>query len=106
MKHVQVPSTLGHGEWMCLACKATNRELAALGELEECKVSLLFFECRVCDYDSDEANNLIRVATPQEREAVNRAICPLCAGDSGHSNVLTIRPATEKEIEAWQKRSR
>lgn len=36
MKHIWVKSTLGHGETMCQRCFGTNRELAALGELEYC----------------------------------------------------------------------
>lgn len=35
MKHDWQPSTLGHGETMCAACKITNREAAVLGE-DEC----------------------------------------------------------------------
>lgn len=35
-KHEWTPSTLGHGTQMCLHCKATDAELAALGELDRC----------------------------------------------------------------------
>lgn len=31
--HDWIKSSLGHGETMCLACGITNREAAALGEL-------------------------------------------------------------------------
>lgn len=34
--HDWVPSTLGHGETMCLRCYMTNREAAALHMLDEC----------------------------------------------------------------------
>lgn len=34
--HKWVQSTLGHGETMCVDCYGTNRELAALGELDNC----------------------------------------------------------------------
>lgn len=34
--HIWVPSTLGHGETMCTVCAGTNRELAAMGQLERC----------------------------------------------------------------------
>ena len=36
MEHDWQPSTLGHGETMCRRCFGTNRELAALGELDHC----------------------------------------------------------------------
>lgn len=36
MEHDWTPSTLGHGETMCRRCYGTNRELAALGELDHC----------------------------------------------------------------------
>ena len=36
MQHDWVPSTLGHGEQMCARCYITNREAAALGQLNEC----------------------------------------------------------------------
>ena len=36
MQHDFVKSTLGHGETMCRHCKGTNRELAALGEMDHC----------------------------------------------------------------------
>lgn len=38
-KHDWVKSKLGHGEAMCSRCFTTNREAAALGELENCKVA-------------------------------------------------------------------
>lgn len=34
--HQWVASTLGHGEQMCARCGGTNRELAALGEMDHC----------------------------------------------------------------------
>jgi hypothetical protein len=36
MQHDWVHSTLGHGDTMCSRCKITNREAAALGEMNEC----------------------------------------------------------------------
>ncbi len=36
MEHDWIPSTLGHGETMCRNCFGTNRELAVLGQLNEC----------------------------------------------------------------------
>lgn len=35
-QHDWVKSTLGHGEQMCRRCFGTNRELAAIGQLESC----------------------------------------------------------------------
>ncbi len=35
-EHIWVRSTLGHGDQMCSRCKITNREAAALGELNVC----------------------------------------------------------------------
>lgn len=104
MKHVQVPSNLGHGDWMCLACKATNRELAVLGELEECSCLLFSFKCNVCDFDTAEAGHqLVIGGPPKERAALmENLICPLCAGDSGHRNAMKVTEATEKEVEAWR----
>lgn len=37
-QHDWVKSTLGHGEQMCSRCKITNREAAALGQLNDCDV--------------------------------------------------------------------
>lgn len=36
MAHNWIKSTLGHGETMCSRCHITNREAAALGQLNEC----------------------------------------------------------------------
>ncbi len=36
--HKWVRSTLGHGETMCEHCKATNRELAVIGDLNHCEL--------------------------------------------------------------------
>ena len=44
--HKMVPSTLGHGETMCVYCKGTNRELAVLGEEDNCIAAPR--TCRVC----------------------------------------------------------
>lgn len=35
--HDWTPSTLGHGETMCKRCFITNREAAALGQLNRCE---------------------------------------------------------------------
>lgn len=35
--HSFTPSNLGHGETMCQYCFGTNRELAALGQLDHCE---------------------------------------------------------------------
>lgn len=35
--HNWVQSTLGHGETMCLHCKATNREIAVIGDPNHCE---------------------------------------------------------------------
>ena len=34
--HEWVPSPYGHGEWACLHCKATNREIAVFGDPNHC----------------------------------------------------------------------
>jgi len=36
LPHSWVPSTLGHGEVMCKYCHMTNREAAALHQLDDC----------------------------------------------------------------------
>lgn len=56
---------------------------------------LHWFECPICGYDSAEAGMLTDGRT--------NAICPLCAGDCGHDNKLSTRPATDTEMEAWHK---
>jgi hypothetical protein len=49
---------------------------------------MYFFECRECQYDSDEAK---RLATEP------KGLCPICAGDTGRDVELHFRPATEEE---------
>lgn len=34
--HHWVPSPYGHGEWACTFCKATNREIAVIGDPNHC----------------------------------------------------------------------
>ena len=34
--HNWVPSRLGHGEWQCSYCLATNREIAVIGDPNHC----------------------------------------------------------------------
>lgn len=34
--HDWVPSPYGHGEWACTYCKATNREIAIIGDPNHC----------------------------------------------------------------------
>jgi hypothetical protein len=34
--HKWVPSPYGHGEWACVYCKATNREIAVIGDPNHC----------------------------------------------------------------------
>ena len=34
--HEWVPSRLGHGEWQCRYCLATNREIAVIGDPNHC----------------------------------------------------------------------
>lgn len=52
-------------------------------------VKWFYFECRICGYDSDEANELSRD---------HDGLCPLCLADCGHEHKMTYRPATEEEI--------
>lgn len=39
--HKWVPSPYGHGEWVCVYCKATNREIAAIGDPNHCADAML-----------------------------------------------------------------
>ena len=48
-----------------------------------------YFECRICEFDSDEAKKLSNV---------DHGICPICAGDCGHENELVFRKATNEEV--------
>ena len=34
--HIWTPSPLGHGEWLCVYCYATNREIAVIGDPNHC----------------------------------------------------------------------
>jgi len=34
--HEWIKSQLGHGEWQCIHCYATNREIAVIGEPNHC----------------------------------------------------------------------
>lgn len=34
--HHWQPSPYGHGEWACAYCKATNREIAVIGDPNHC----------------------------------------------------------------------
>jgi hypothetical protein len=52
-----------------------------------------YFRCRVCGYDSDEAQGLSREGY---------GICPICAEDCGHVNSLSFRLATEEEVEKFE----
>ncbi len=38
--HHWVPSPYGHGEWACTHCKATNREIAVIGDPNHCPDAL------------------------------------------------------------------
>lgn len=53
-------------------------------------MTMYFFECKECGYDSKEAKKLAR------RTGI---ICPLCAGDTGKDVDLHFRKATTEEIE-------
>lgn len=46
------------------------------------QTGFLYFECQECGFDSVQ---LFTYTGPEE--------CPLCAGDSGHSNIMTKRVA-------------
>jgi hypothetical protein len=50
---------------------------------------LWYFECRVCQFDSDEAKRL---------SIDNNGVCPLCLEDGGHWSELSYRPATQDEM--------
>ena len=34
--HEWIRSNLGHGEWQCIHCLATNREIAVIGDPNHC----------------------------------------------------------------------
>lgn len=60
-------------------------------------VTWWWFECRICGFDSDEADHLADV---------KGKTCPLCAEDCGHDNLLTYRPATAEEIERLMRKDK
>lgn len=44
--------------------------------------NFIYFECQECGFDSI-----------QRKEFNGSRECPLCAGDSGHSNIMSVRIA-------------
>lgn len=51
-------------------------------------MTLHYFECKICGFDSKEAKRLAPYDT---------GICPLCFEDCGHIHEMRFRPATKVE---------
>lgn len=49
--------------------------------------SYFYFVCSECQFDF----------IGNEHDAVERIECPLCASDSGHSNIMTMRAAKPED---------
>lgn len=63
MQHNWIKSTLGHGETMCSRCFITNREAAALGQMNVCETP-----------PPKPANDLSDV---HDEDEVDQMICPI-----------------------------
>ena len=59
--HNWIKSRLGHGEWQCTHCLATNREIAVIGDPNHCP---------------DAAAKRASVLVPADTQSV--AVCGIC----------------------------